>query len=106
MWTANIGCVFRVNPTFSKETYRDSLLRIGSMVSFFGGEDPLSNVSAVTGIPVTAESAGGSGRCRAQDGRHPGEAIFCALLVGVSCVAHVSKNGVQDFNWRLNDVED
>lgn len=65
MWTANIGCVFRVKPTFSKETYRDSLLRIGSMVSFFGGDDPLSNAIAVTGLPVTAE-----------DGRHPGGGKF------------------------------
>ena len=28
----------------------------------------------------------------AQDGRHPGEAIFCALLAGVGCAPCASKN--------------
>ena len=39
---------------------------------FSGGEDPLSNVSAGTELPATAESAGASARYHAQDGRHPG----------------------------------
>ena len=59
-----------------------------------GGEDPLSNVSAGTELPATAESAGASARYHAQDGRHPGEAIFCGLLAGVACVPCISKNGM------------
>ena len=74
-----------------------SLLRRGSKGFFSGGEDPLSNVSVGTGLPATAESAGASARYHAQDGRHPGEAIFCGLLAGVACVPCISKNGVQDF---------
>ena len=65
-----------------------------------GGEDPLNNVSAGAGLPATAESAGASARYRAQDGRHPGEAIFCALLAGVACVPYVGKNAVQDFEVK------
>ena len=60
---------------------------------FSGGEDPLSNVSAGTELPATAESAGASARYHAQDGRHPGEAIFCQQF-------SISKNGVQDFEVR------
>ena len=57
--------------------------------SFFsGGEDPLSNVSAGTGLPATAESI------------HPGKAIFCGLLAGVASVPCISKNGVQDFEVK------
>ena len=78
-----------------------SLLRRGSKVFFFsGGEDPLSNVSAGTELQATAESAGASARYHAQDGRHPGEAIFCGLLAGVACVPCISKNGVQDFEVK------
>ena len=47
-----------------------------------------------------AESAGASVRSHAEDGQHPGEAIFCALLAGVACVPCVSKNGVQDFEVK------
>ena len=36
---------------------------------FSGRKDPLSNVSAGTGLPATAESAGASARYHAQDGR-------------------------------------
>ena len=57
----------------------------------------MSNVSAGTGLPATAESAGASARYHAQDGRHPGEAIFCGLLSEVACVPCISKSGVQDF---------
>ena len=46
-----------------------SLLRRGSKGFFFSGGDPLSNVSAGTGLPATAESAGASARYHAQDGR-------------------------------------
>ena len=47
------------------------------------------------------ESTGTSTRYHAQDGRHPGDAIFCGLLAEVACVPCISKNGVQDFkvNW-------
>ena len=38
----------------------------------FFREDPLSNVSAGTGLQATAESAGASARYHAQDGCHPG----------------------------------
>ena len=69
-------------------------------VFFSGGEDPLSNVSAGTELPATAESARASARYHAQDGRHPGEAIFCGLLAGVACVPCISKNGVQDFEVK------
>ena len=66
--------------------------------SFFfgwGGVDLLRNVSADTGLPATADSAGVSTRHHTQDqvGRHPGEAIFCLLLSGVACVPSVSKDG-------------
>ena len=53
---------------------------------FSGGEDPLSNVSAGTGLQATAESAVASARYHTRDGRHPGKVIFCALLPGVACV--------------------
>ena len=79
---------------------RVSLLRRGSKGFFSGGEDPLSNVSVGTGLPATAESAGASARYHAQDGRHPGEAIFCGLLAEVACVPCISKNGVQDFEVK------
>ena len=62
--------------------------------------DPLSNVSAGTGLPATAKSARASARYHAQDGRHPGEASFCTLLAGVACVSCVSKNGVEDFEVK------
>ena len=52
---------------------------------FSDGVDPLSNVSAGTELQATAESAGASARYHTQDGRHPGETIFCALLPGVAC---------------------
>ena len=42
------------------------------------------------------ESTGASARYHAQDGHHPGEAIFCGLLAGVACVPCISKTGVQD----------
>ena len=64
---------------------------------FSGGEDPLSNVSAGTELPATAGSTGASARYHAQDGRHPGEAIFCGLLAGVASVTCISENDVQDF---------
>ena len=60
---------------------------------FSGGEDPLSNVSAGIGLPVTAQSAEAFARYHAQDGRHPGEAIFCKLLAGVAYVPRVNKDG-------------
>ena len=77
-----------------------SLLRRGSKGFSSGGEDPLSNVSAGTGLPTTAERAGASARYHAQDGRHPGEAIFCGIFAGVACVPYISKNGVQDFEVK------
>ena len=46
---------------------------------------------------ATVESAGASARFHTQDGRHPGEANFSALLAGVPCVPCTSKDGVQDF---------
>ena len=60
---------------------------------FSGGQYPLSNVSAGTGLQATVESAG----YHVQDGRHPGEVIFCGLLAGVACVPGFNKDGVQDF---------
>ena len=50
------------------------------------------------------ESAGASARYHTQDqdGRHPGEAIFCAPLSGVACVPRVSKDGVQDFEVQAD----
>ena len=53
---------------------------------FSGGVDPLSNLSAGTELQATAEGAGASARYHTQDGRHPGETIFSALLSGVACV--------------------
>ena len=53
---------------------------------FSSWKDPLSNVSAGTGLPAMAESAGASARYHAQDGHHLGEAIFCGLHAGVACV--------------------
>ena len=67
---------------------------------FSGGEDPLSDVSAGTGLPATAENTGASARYHAQDGRHPGEAIFSGLLAGVACAPCISENGVQDFEVK------
>ena len=58
-------------------------------VFFFSREDPLRNVSAGTGLPATAESAGAFARYHAQDGRHAVEAIFCTLVTGVACVLSV-----------------
>ena len=57
---------------------------------FSCGMDPLSNVSAGTELQATAESAGASARYHAQDGRHLGETIFCALLPGVACAPCVT----------------
>ena len=50
------------------------------------------------------ESAGASARYHTQDqdGRRPGEAIFCAPLAGVACVPCVSKDGVQDFEVQAD----
>ena len=58
---------------------------------FSGGKDPPSNVSAGTGLPTMAGCAGASARYHAQGGRHPGEAISCALLAWVARVPFVSK---------------
>ena len=52
---------------------------------------------------ATAESAGASARHHAQDGRHPGEAIFCGLLAGV--VVYLVSVKMACKNWRLSDVE-
>ena len=57
---------------------------------FSGGVDPLNNVSAGTESQATAESAGASARYHTQDGHHPGETIFYALLPGVACVPCVT----------------
>ena len=54
-------------------------------------------------MPATAESAGASARYHAQDGCHPGEAIFCGLLAGVACVPYISKMACKVL--RLSDVE-
>ena len=82
-----------------------SLLRRGSKVFFFfsGGVDPLSNVSAGTELQATAESAGASARYHTQDGRHPGETIFCALLPGVACTPCVTVKMAGKI-LRVNDV--
>ena len=40
------------------------------------------------------ERAEASTKYQTQDGRHPGEGIFSALLAGVACVPCVSKDGV------------
>ena len=70
---------------------RLSLLRRGSKGFFFsGGVDPLSNLSAGTELQATAEGAGASARYHTQDGCHPGETIFSALLSGVACVPCVT----------------
>jgi len=43
---------------------------------FSGGEDPLSNANAGTGLPATAKGAGAPYQTyHAQDGLHPEEAI-------------------------------
>ena len=52
--------------------------------------DPLSNESAGTKLQATAESVGAAARYHTQDGRHPGETIFCALLPGVACIPCVT----------------
>ena len=62
-----------------------------------GGEDPVSNVNADTGLLAAAESAGASARHPTQGGRSPGETIFSALHAGVACVRCISKDGVQYF---------
>ena len=61
--------------------------RVFSRVGYM---DPLSNLSAGTELQATAESAEASARYHTQDGRHPGETIFCALLPGVACVPCVT----------------
>jgi len=64
-------------------------------------EDPLINVSAVTGLSATVENAGASSRYHAQDGPDPGEVIIsCALLAGMACVPCLSKSGAQDFELK------
>ena len=87
---------------FGKILSSSPLLRRGSkgpQRSFSGGVDPLSNVSAGTELQATAESVGASARYHTQDGRHPGETIFCALLPGVACMpcVAVKRDGGQDF---------
>ena len=57
----------------------------------------MCKVNAGIGLPAKAESAGASARHHFQDGRHPGEAIFCTLLAGVACVPRVNKDGLQGF---------
>ena len=57
-------------------------------------------MSAGIGLPATAQSADAFARYHAQDGRHPGEAMFCTLLVGLACVPRVNKDGL-----RFSDVE-
>ena len=64
---------------------------------FSGGVDPLSNVSAYRELQATAESAGASARYHTQDGRHLGETIFCALLLGVACVPCVTVKMAERF---------
>ena len=44
--------------------------------------------------PPPSPAWGASARYHAQDGRHPGEVIFCGLLAGVACVPGFSKDGV------------
>ena len=70
----------------SAEAQRVFFRLVGSKGFFSGGEDPLRNVSAGTGLQATAERAGASARYHTQDGRDPGETIFCALLPGMVCV--------------------
>ena len=66
--------------------------------------DPLSNLSAGTELQATAESAEASARYHTQDGRHPGETIFCALLPGVVCVPCVMVTMAGNI-LRFSDVE-
>ena len=80
-----------------------SLLRRGSKVFFPGGVDLLSNVSAGTELQATAESTGASARYHTQDGRHPGETIFFALLPGVACIPCVTAKMVGKI-LRFSDV--
>ena len=95
----------RGNPVhFCTQNYRSpSLLRRGSKIFFSGGVDPRSNVSAGTELQATAESAGASARYHTQDGRHPGETIFCALLPGVACTPCVTVK-MADKILRFSDV--
>ena len=65
--------------------------------------DPLSDVSAGTALRATADSAGASARYHIQDGRHPGDVIFCALLPGVACVPCVTVKMACKV-LRFNDV--
>ena len=60
--------------------------------------DPLSNAIAGTELQAMAVCAGASARYHTQDGRHPGETIFCALLpgTGLHTLCH-GKDGGQDF---------
>ena len=46
------------------------------------------------------ESAGTSARYHTQDGHHPEEAIFSALLPRVACVHCISKDGVWDSEFQ------
>ena len=55
-----------------------------------GGEDPLSNVSAGTGLQATAESAEASARITHPRWPPSGEVIFCALLPRMACVPCVT----------------
>lgn len=70
---------------------------------FFSGlEDPLSNVSAVTGLSATVEDTGASSRYHAQDGPDPWEEIIsCTLLARMACVPYFSKSGAQDFELKV-----
>ena len=66
------NCLYKNESNFFKKEDILSPLRRGSKVFFSGGEDPLSNVSAGTELPATADSARAAARYYAQDGRHPG----------------------------------
>ena len=77
-------------PFFRNEQGELRLSPLQRLWVFSGGEELLSNVSAGTGLPETAESAGASAQYHTQDGCHSGEAIFSALLAGVACIPCVS----------------
>ena len=81
---------FAKSDTFRTTRSIVSLLRRGSKGFLSGGVNPLSNVSAGTELQATAESAEASSRYHTQDGRHPGESIFFALLPGVACTPCVT----------------
>ena len=82
-----------------------SHLRRGSKVFFFfpGWVDPLSNLSAGTRLQATAESTGASVRYHTQDGHHPEETIFSALLSGLACVPCVTVKMAGEI-LRFSDV--